>query len=316
MKLQNFHVAMVDWVRDEQRAALRALRDTVFIQEQNVPEARERDGLDGECLHVLACDEVGQPIGCGRLTPGRKVGRMAVLRDWRGQGVGVAMLRELLARARALGWTEIGLDAQTSAIGFYEREGFEAYGDVFEDAGLPHRSMRKALPIHHIEPVPLREIDTLPAAGRSDIDASRLKLLGDARHQVCLYLPSLALDAYASVEALAQIRRIAISGRSAQIRIILHDPEAALRNDHRLIALAQRLPSVIQIRTPLEDVDLAYASSYLLNDAGGYLLLPQADQPQGRGARHDRPSQVPLQQHFDNVWERSERASALQTLDL
>lgn len=316
MKLQNFHVIMVDWARDEQRAALRDLRDTVFIQEQKVPEARERDGLDGECLHVLARNEDGQPIGCGRLTPKRKIGRMAVLSDWRGQGVGVAMLRELLARARALGWAEIALDAQASAIGFYEREGFEAYGEVFDDAGLPHRSMRKTLSINQIEPVPLRDIATLPAASCSDISASRLQLLADARHRLWLYLPSLGPDIYASVEQLAEIRRVAISGHSAQIRIILHEPDAALRNDHRLIALAQRLPSAIEIRTPLEDVDLAYASSYLLNDTGGYLFLPEADQPRGRGARHDRPSQVPLQQRFDSVWERSERASALQTLNI
>ena len=318
MKLQNFHVAMVDWARDEQRAALLDLRDTVFIQEQKVPEQRERDGLDVDCLHVLARDEDEKPIGCGRLTPQRKIGRMAVLSDWRGQGVGVAMLRELVARARALGWTEVALEAQTSAIGFYEREGFQAHGDVFFDAGLPHRSMGLSLLADPIEPMTRREVDVLPlpAASRGEVDASRLQLLIDARHRLCLYLPSFAPDVYASVEELAEIRRIAISGRAAQIRVILHDPDAALRNDHRLIALAQRLSSAIQIRTPVEEVDLAYASSYLINDAGGYLFLPEAEQPQGRGARNNRPGQVPLQQHFDEVWERSERASVLQTLNI
>lgn len=316
MKLQNFHVAMVDWAREEQRSALLDLRDTVFIQEQKVPEARERDGTDGDCQHVLARSEDGQPIGCGRLTPARKIGRMAVLADWRGQGVGAAMLRELIARARAMGWTEVALDAQTSAIGFYEREGFEAYGEVFEDAGLPHRAMRLNLPTHRREPEPLREVDTLAAGNRGDIEASRLCVLSDARHRLCLYQPSLGPDVYASAEELAEIRHVALSGRSAEIRVILNDPEAALRRDHRLIALAQRLTSTIEIRTPLEDVDLAYASSYLLNDVGGYLFLPEADRPRGRGARHDRPGQRPLQQHFDSVWERSERASALMMLNI
>lgn len=316
MKLQNFHVAMVEWMREEQRAALLDLRETVFIQEQKVPEARERDGLDGDCQHVLARDEDGQPIGCGRLTPARKIGRMAVLPDWRGQGVGVAMLRELIARARGMGWTEVALDAQTSAIGFYEREGFEAYGDVFDDAGLPHRAMRLSLPADRQEPAPTRDVDTLPAGNRGDIEASRLQLLSDARHRLCLYLPSLGPESYASVEELAEIRRVALSGRGAQIRVILHDPDAALRNDHRLIALAQRLTTPMQIRMPLEDLDLAYASAYLLNDTGGYLFLPEANRPQGRGARHDRPSQIPLQQHFDDVWERSERASALMMLNI
>ena len=121
MKLQNFHVEIAEWSREDQRAALLDLRDVVFIQGQGVPEQRERDGLDVDCWHVLARDDAGQPIGCGRLTPAHKIGRMAVLQEWRGRGVGVALLRELVARARAQGWPEVARDAQVSAIGFYER---------------------------------------------------------------------------------------------------------------------------------------------------------------------------------------------------
>ena len=316
MKLQNFHVESADWSREDQRAALLDLRYTVFVQEQGVPEQRERDGLDGECWHVLARDEAGRPIGCGRLTPAHKIGRMAVLPEWRGQGVGVAVLRELVARARALGWPEVMLDAQVGAIGFYEREGFCAYGEEFEDAGMPHRAMRLALPAGTADAAPLHDIGALPAGTRSETAATRLQLLGEARHRLAIYLPVLGNDSYASAEELAELRRIAISGRGAQIRIVLHDPAGALRNDHRLIALAQRLPSSMQIRTPLEEADLAYVPAYLLNDAGGYLFLPEANRPQGRAALHDRASQAPLQQHFDDVWERAERASVLQTLDI
>lgn len=316
MKLQDFHVEIADWSRDDQRTALLDLRGTVFIQEQGVPEPRERDGLDVDCWHVLARDGAGVPIGCGRLTPQHKIGRMAVLPEWRGRGVGVALLRELVARARAQGWPEVALDAQVSAIGFYEREGFIAYGDEFEDAGLAHRAMRLELPERIDDPVPLRDLGTLPAGSRNEIGAARLQLLCDARRQLFIYLPRLDNDTYASAEELAELRRVAISGRGAQIRILLHDPEAALRNDHRLITLAQRLPSAIQIRTPVEEVDLAYISTYLLNDTGGYLFLPEADRSQGRAARRDRPGQAPLQQHFNEVWERAERASALQTLNI
>jgi predicted GNAT family N-acyltransferase len=316
MKLQNFHIEIAEWPRAEQRAALLDLRHTVFVQEQGVPEARERDGLDADCWHVLARDESGQPIGCGRLTPAHKIGRMAVLQAWRGQGVGAALLRELIARARAQGWPEVALDAQVSALGFYQREGFVAHGDEFEDAGLPHRSMRLSLPADSIEAAPARDLGALPAATHSETAAARLQLLGEARHRLAIYLPQLGNDSYASMEELAELRRIAISGRSAQIRILLHDPEAALRTDHRLSALAQRLPSAIQIRMPVEEADLAYASAYLLNDSGGYLFLPEAARAQGRAALRDRATQGPLQQHFDEVWERAERAGMLQTLDI
>ena len=316
MKLQDFHIEIADWSREDQRAALLDLRGTVFIQEQGVPEQRERDGLDGDCWHVLARDDAGRPIGCGRLTPAHKIGRMAVLREWRGRGVGAALLRELVARARTQGWPEVALDAQVSAIGFYEREEFVAYGEEFEDAGLPHRAMRLILTADTGEAEPLRDIGVLSAGTRGETAEARRQLLRDARHRLSIYLPLLGNDSYAGAEELAELRRIAISGRGAQIRILLHDPAAALRNDHRLVALAQRLSSVIQIRTPVEEADLAYISAYLLNDAGGYLFLPEADRAQGGAARHDRASQAPLLQHLDDVWERAEPASELQALGI
>lgn len=316
MKLQNFHTEVADWSREEQRAALLDLRRIVFIEEQGVPEARERDDLDGECWHILALDDAGAPIGCGRLTPAHKIGRMAVLEGWRGQGVGVALLRELVARARSQGWPEVKLDAQVSAIGFYEREGFEAYGDTFEDAGLMHRSMRLALPAPENSPRPMSDPGVLPARSREETAATRLQLLREARHELSIRLPLLDNDTLGSLDELAELRRIGTSGRSARIRILLHDPEAALRNDHRLIALAQRLSSAIEIRMPVEEVDLGCRSACLLNDAGGYLFLPEADRQSGRAASHDRATQAPLQRHFDEVWERSGRAGMLQVLDL
>jgi len=316
MKLQNFHLEVAEWTRDADRDALQSIRQKVFVVEQQVPEARERDGLDGKCWHVLARDLSGEPIGCARLTPEQKIGRMAVLAEWRGQGVGVALLRELIARARAQGWQEVGLAAQASAIDFYAREGFVEYGERFEDAGLPHQGMRLELPAAAEDKPRLRDNHPLAAGNRSDIAATRMQLLAAARHRLAIYLPLLSNEIYSSLEELAEIRRIAVSGRGAQIRILLHNPEAALRNDHRLIALAQRLPSAIQIRMPVEEADLAYISTYLLNDVGGYLFLPEADRSSGRAAADDRAAQAPLQQHFDEVWERAERASALQSLHI
>lgn len=321
MKLQNFHVEAAAWSREDQRTALLGLREAVFIQEQAVPEARERDGLDPSCRHVLARDDAGQPIGCARLTPQYGIGRMAVLKPWRGRGVGTAMLRELVALARAEGVPEVSLNAQIGAVDFYRREGFSACDKTFTDAGIVHQAMTMALPAAAAEAPPphdieLRDIEPLPAGSRAETAGTRLQLLTEARHRLWLYQPLLGNDGYASTEELAQIRRIAISGRGAQIRLLLHDPAAALRHDHRLIGLAQRLSSAIQIRVPVEEADLAYVSAYLLNDVGGYLFLPEADRAQGRAARRDRPAQAPLLQHFDEVWQRAERASVLQTLDL
>lgn len=315
MELQNFHVQSASWSTPSDREALSALRLEVFVSEQGVPEALEWDDLDTDSVHVLARDEGGRPIGCGRLTPEHKIGRMAVQATWRGQGVGAALLRELVARARALGWPDVALDAQVQALDFYAREGFIAEGDVFDDAGIPHRLMRLALnDAAGVSAGKLRE--TLSVNNQAELASARLTVLGQARYRLAIYQPLLTAEAFGDADDITELRRIASSGRGASIRILLHDPQAALRDSHRLVALAQRLPSVISIRVPVDEHDLGYGSAYLLNDAGGYVFQPDAHRPQGRAAVQDRSAQAPLLQHFNEVWERAERATVLQPLDL
>ncbi|GAB3791523.1 DUF7931 domain-containing protein [Dyella agri] len=152
--------------------------------------------------------------------------------------------------------------------------------------------------------------------GREALAAARLQLLAAARHRLALHLPLLGRDDYGNDAELAELKRIATSGRRAEIRVLLHDPATALRDGHRLIMLFQRLSSAIQIRTPVEDVDRQCASVWLLTDTGGYLFQPDAARPQGRMALPDRAAQAPLLQQFDEIWERSARASELQALDL
>lgn len=156
----------------------------------------------------------------------------------------------------------------------------------------------------------------LPASDRAELAQARLRLLTEARRRVAIYQPMLPEDIYGNVQELAELRRIATSGRGAEIRLILHAPEEALRDNHRLVALAQRLPSMVLVRTPQEETDLAYASSYLLTDQGGYLFQPDARRPDGRASTADRAAQAPLLQHFNEVWERSARATAWLPLDL
>jgi predicted GNAT family N-acyltransferase len=315
MELQNFHVQSASWSIPADREALSTLRLEVFVGEQGVPEALEWDDLDADAVHVLARNERGEAIGCGRLTSHHKIGRMAVHSAWRGQGVGVALLRELVARARTLGWAEVALDAQVHALDFYGREGFVAEGDVFDDAGIPHQRMRLILGGTLIASTHAAG-ETLSIVGQDELAAARLDLLRQARHRLAIYQPRLGADVLGGADDLVELRRIASSGRGASIRVLLHDPQAALRNSHRLIALAQRLTSVIAIRVPVEEQDLAYASAFLLDDVGGYVFQPDAQRPQGRTAIQDRSAQAPLLQHFDEVWERAERATVLQPLDL
>jgi predicted GNAT family N-acyltransferase len=126
---------------DAVAGSCRGVRDAVFVQEQKVPGELEHDGKDAECLHVLALLQNGRPIGTGRLLADGHIGRMAVLPDWRGQGVGGAMLALLIEEARERGHVTVALNAQVSALGFYQGFGFEAVGDRFIEAGLSHQAM-------------------------------------------------------------------------------------------------------------------------------------------------------------------------------
>lgn len=141
-----FIIRRVTW-QDSERS-LRTVRTEVFIHEQCVPETLEWDGEDPHAIHALALDLKGSPIGTGRLLlhGGRAhIGRMAVLPAWRGQGVGASLLSCLLDEAKRRGASSVFLNAQTSAVPFYERFDFVREGAEFLDAGIPHYRMTLAL---------------------------------------------------------------------------------------------------------------------------------------------------------------------------
>src|SRR5258705_3330755 len=108
---EDFRVEPADWTTELE--ALRAVREQVFVVEQQVPIEDEWDAQDARSRHVIARDTTERPIGTGRLTSDHTIGRMAVLAEWRGRGVGEAILKALLDQALALGYPAIEVHAQT-----------------------------------------------------------------------------------------------------------------------------------------------------------------------------------------------------------
>lgn len=129
-------------------ATCQRLRRVVFIEEQGVSEADEVDGLDASAIHLLALDG-DKPVGTARLlVKGAvgKIGRVCVLPVARGTGLGAALIRSALDVLRDQpGVSEAYLGSQSHATGFYEKLGFTVEGEEFDDAGIPHRHMRRAL---------------------------------------------------------------------------------------------------------------------------------------------------------------------------
>lgn len=129
---------------DELAALASPIRFTVFVEEQRVPVELELDEFDPLSCHAVAWVD-GTPVGTGRLLPDGHIGRMAVRPAWRGRGVGAALLEALIDEAGRRGMGRLALNAQTHALGFYARFGFTPVGEVFDDAGLPHRTMVRDL---------------------------------------------------------------------------------------------------------------------------------------------------------------------------
>jgi len=131
-----FLIRSASWQAD--RARLEFVRRQVFIIEQKIPESEEWDDADENSSHVLAFSEKRDAVGTGRLEPTGKIARLAVLGQYRGQGVGSAMLIRLVEEARQRGFDQVYLHAQTHALSFYKKFGFVSDEEIFSEGGIPH----------------------------------------------------------------------------------------------------------------------------------------------------------------------------------
>ncbi|MGV8899340.1 MAG: GNAT family N-acetyltransferase [Burkholderiaceae bacterium] len=137
-------IALGDWATQKPQA--QAIRYAVFVLEQKVPLEMEWDEMDAQCLHAVAFmldgDGVERAVGTGRLLPDGHIGRMAVLKEARGSGIGAALLLALMQQAQMRGHHQVELSAQTHAENFYTRHGFVRESEQYQDAGIPHVNMR------------------------------------------------------------------------------------------------------------------------------------------------------------------------------
>ena len=132
---------MAHWAATNDRQALTAIRRKVFVEEQQVPEEEEMDAFDETSVHLLARSSDSGLIGCARIMPTGQIGRMAVLREFRGGGVGSLLMTAALKEAKGQNFETVFLHAQCHAEAFYSRFGFVACGDIFDEAGIEHVRM-------------------------------------------------------------------------------------------------------------------------------------------------------------------------------
>lgn len=308
MNERNYTIRVAKWPQDWH--LLRQVREPVFVREQGVPLEMEQDDDDVMAYHLLALDDAQRPVGTARLLGTGQIGRMAVLSEWRGQGVGGALLEGLLKRAEETGLGKLFLHAQTSAEGFYAKAGFSPVGRIFHEAGIPHRKM-----IFNLSPAaPQEESDglSLPSLGETT-DLFHLhnaeehlihaaSMLRQAKRDLALFTLDLDPNVYDQEAFLEGFKALALRSRFTRIRILLQDNALVLQRGHRLVELAQRLPSIIEIRRPGEEY-LNYPENFLLVDDCGYLHRKGAESYQGIACYHNRHRVNRLQVLFDEAWE-------------
>ncbi|MDD2758710.1 MAG: GNAT family N-acetyltransferase [Methylomonas sp.] len=320
MDIPNYYVEPANYTVDCD--ALMAVRESVFVAEQGISPEVEFDTLDPLCHHFIARDVHGRPIGTGRLSSEGKIGRMGVLVEWRGQGVGASLLRTLLEKARNLGLTAVSANAQVAALGFYERFGFERAGEVFLEAGIPHQFIRLALRAVDNKPAratPKPRPASVPAVRLDTVEstlAASLQLINAARRQLYIFSRDLEYGLYGQNEIVEALKQCVLRNSNGVIELIIQEPAGLRSQTHPVLELAQRLPSRFSIRAPVEDEDLQYSSAFVVNDQGGYLFRLLGNRFEGHWSPNLPSQNQQLRDEFQRVWQRSRPCTEFRVLGL
>lgn len=321
------HVTQVPWTSHGER--LRRVREIVFIEEQSVPREEEWDGLDETATHFLALNAAGQPLGCARLLPDGQIGRMAVLKESRGTGLGLRLLEAAVAEAARQGHRRVFLHAQTHAIGFYRKAGFLPHGAEFMEAGIPHVEMTLELPIA-FEPVSaaaapeIRQERAAPLAdppalfadtGEGACIAGLLACLERPRRTLLLLSPLLDPLLFDRPDVVEAVSAFARDARQARVQILIRDSSLIVARGHRLVELARRLESRIEVRKLPDDAGTRELS-FMTWDERGCWLLPDYREYQALRNFHDPVQAKRLTEQFARLWARSAPDPELRLLRL
>lgn len=305
---------------------VRDIRQRVFIEEQQVPPELEWDDTDEIADHFLAVLPDNTPVGVARLFSSldetAHIGRMAILPEHRGTGIGQALLRHLLAEA-ADQYDEVRLSAQEYAIPFYQRSGFHVCSDVYDDAGIPHYDMRCLAPELAIAALQERDHPLLLEKDHQswlfDNESRMLALMdslaGQAGHRIWLYDRLLEHDLYDRFRFRELISALARRHRLSEVRLLIHDDKPLVKRRHQLVELMRRLPSRMELRLvntdyPVDD------QPFMLVDREGVLYRHDFYKPDGFCNFSDSGRVRLLSEAFQRMWDAGRSSLELRQLPL
>ena len=302
----DFQIRPATWAADE--PALSAIRATVFIDEQRVPADLEWDGEDDAATHWLALADA-QPVGCVRLLRNGHIGRMAVLRNYRGRGIGAALLEAVIAHAQSLGLRELYLHAQTHALAFYDKQGFVAEGPEFMDAGIPHRTMRRVLRTRRVLG---RDHGKFSVTRRRE---AVLDIAQQTRRQLRILSDNLDPAIYGHSEFASAVSQFVRAYRNAEIRILIADSRDLSPTQHALLALQRRLSSAIQIRR-IGAITESIDENYVIADGCALLCYSTLEQDICWSDYNNVPLANDYTSRFDELWQHAAEDPNLRLLHI
>ena len=304
--MSDYIVEQVSW--NLHRETLLSIRGKVFIEEQKVPEEIERDDKDDTASHFLLTHN-SVALACGRMLPDGKVGRLAVLKEHRGKGLGRQLLDYIINHARLQGMNRLYLHAQAQAANFYLDAGFFHCGEPFEEAGIPHVAMELEIDYSGAK-------DFIQHVGYPQPFATlALELAQTARRDLRIYSAVLDPAVFDSAELNTAITALARRSRSSNIRILINDARPVVENGHRLLTLSRRLTTSMKMRVLDEHPDLPEAS-FLVRDSDGVVYKPDERGSNGFYEPDSRASAKRFVEQFDRLWHWGETDPRLQTVSL
>jgi predicted GNAT family N-acyltransferase len=304
-------VSEIDW--SEGQAAVRDIREQVFVLEQGVPPEIEIDGNDEEAHHFVGFLD-GVPVACGRLQDNGKISRMAVLPVHRGRNFGRQVLEAIIARARELNLQRLYLHAQAHAGGFYRKAGFVASGDIFDEADIPHVAMMMDLSEGIADADPssgIRNRVNYP----QPFDSLAVALCTDARRELRIQSPQLDHRVFDQPELIAAVSALVRSSSQSLVRILIADSRPLIDRGHRLLELARRMPSKVHIRQ-LSEHPQWNQETVVIRDRDGLLFKPGGSDHDAFFEPHSRASAQRHLELFDELWRQGSADPNLRSLAL
>ncbi|MDV2079068.1 GNAT family N-acetyltransferase [Marinobacter xestospongiae] len=307
-------------------SSVQEIRQQVFIDEQGVPADEEWDDTDEIADHYLAVSHDNRPAGVARLFPSvtdtAHIGRMAVLPEFRGRGVGARLL-EHMVREAAGQYQDLYLSAQAYAIPFYQRCGFHVCSEPYDDVGIPHVDMRCLAPRQVSDQLSQRATPMVLGQDEerwlvnteADLVANLDSLANQARKQLWLYDRELEHDLYDRLRFREIVSALARGHRHCDIRLLVHDDRPLVKKRHQIVELMKRLPSKIELRLvnqdyPIEDYP------FLLAERQGVLVRHEFDKPHGYAQFASARRNKLLSESFLRMWENATPSKEFRQLSI